>query len=195
MNDQKIDRDFEGIKNLISIEEEEALHIFRKSDFQSRLAEQIKADRRKKSSVFFLLKKPVPAALVSLFFLSLGVLAVLNLFFLSPHKRNAKNIAKFLQQTPAFQSTMREKVTVFLLDDRYVKLEWSIERVLFSLFHEGLSKKDLSSVLNQVLSKLQAGKQKKATGLLDINKEIEMQKRDKDFFQFFSQILKKIKEV
>jgi hypothetical protein len=195
MNDKKIDRNFEGIKNLISIEEEEALHIFRKNDFQSRLAERIKADRRKESSVFFWLKKPVPAAIVSLFFLSLGVLAVLNLFFLSPHKRNAKNIAKFLQQTPAFQSTMREKVTVFLPDDRYVKLEWSIERVLFSLFHEGLSKKDLSSVLNQVLSKLQAGKQKKATGLLDINKEIEMQKKDKDFIQFFSQILKKIKEV
>ena len=195
MGDKKIDRNFEGIKNLISIEEEEALHIFRKSDFQSRLAERIKVDRRKKSSVFFWLKKPVPAAIVSLLFLSLGVLVVLNLFFLSPHKRNAKNIAKFLQQTPAFQSTMKERVTVFLPDDKYVKLEWSIERVLFSLFHEGLSKKDLSGVFNKVLSQLQAEKQKKTTGLLDINKEIEMQKRDKDFFQFFSQILKKIKEV
>ncbi len=195
MNDKKINRNFGGIKNLISIEEEEALHIFRKSDFQSRLAERIKADRRKKPSVFFWLKKPVPAAIVSLFFLSLGVLAVLNFFFLSPHKRNAKNIAKFLRQTPAFQSTMKEKVTVFLQDDKYAKLEWSIERVLFSLFHEGLSKKDLSGVLNQVLSNIQAEKQKKATDLLDINKEIEMQKRDKDIFQFFSQILKKIKEV
>ncbi len=195
MSDKKWERNFEGIKNLISIEEEEALHIFQKSDFQSRLAERIKVDRRKKSSVFFWLKKPVPAAIVSLFFLSLGVLVVLNLFFLSPHKRNAKNIAKFLQQTPAFQSTMKERVTVFLPDDKYVKLEWSIERVLFSLFHEGLSKKDLSGVFNKVLSQLQAEKQKKTTDLLDINKEIEMQKRDKDFFQFFSQILKKIKEV
>jgi hypothetical protein len=195
MNDKNVDRNFEGIKKLISIEEEEALHIFRKSDFQSRLDERIKADRRKKSSLFFWLKKPVPAAIVSLFFLSLGVLAVLNLFFLSPHKRNANNIAKFLQQTPAFQETKKDRVLVFLPDDKYIKLEWSIERVLFSLFHEGLSKKDLSGVLNQVLSKLQAEKQRKATGLLDINKEIEMQKRDKDFFQFFSQILKKIKEV
>ncbi len=123
MSDKKWERNFEGIKNLISIEEEEALHIFQKSDFQSRLAERIKVDRRKKSSVFFWLKKPVPAAIVSLFFLSLGVLVVLNLFFLSPHKRNAKNIAKFLQQTPAFQSTMKERVTVFLPDDKYVKLE------------------------------------------------------------------------
>ena len=195
MNDQKIERNFEGIKNLISIEEEEALHIFRKSDFQSRLAERIKADRRKKSSVFFRLKKPAPAAIVSLFFFSLGVLAVLNIFFLSPQKRNVKNIAKFLQLTPAFQSAMKDRVTVFPPDDRYVILEWSLERVLFSLFHEGLSKKDLSGVLSQVLSKLQAEKQRKATDSLDINKEIKMQKRDKDFHQFFSQILKKIKEV
>jgi len=195
MNDKKIDRNFEGIKNLISTEEEEALHIFRKSDFQSRLAERIKADRRKKSSVFFWLKKPVPAAIAGLLFLSLGVLAVLNIFFLSPHKRNAKNIANFLQMTPVFQSATKDKATVFPPDDKYIKLEWSIERVLFSLFHEELSKKDLSGVLNQVLSKLQDEKQRKATDLLDINKEIEMQKRDKDFFQFFSQILKKIKEV
>jgi hypothetical protein len=195
MNDKNVDRNFEGIKKLISIEEEEALHIFRKSDFQSRLDERIKADRRKKSSVFFWLKKPVPAAIVGLLFLSLGILAIINIFFLSSHKRNTKNIAKFLQQTPAFQETKKDRVLVFLPDDKYIKLEWSIERVLFSLFHEGLSKKDLSCVLNQVLSKLQAEKQKKTTGLLDINKEIEMQKRDKDFFQFFSQILKKIKEV
>ena len=195
MNNKNVDRNFEGIKKLISIEEEEALHIFRKSDFQSRLDERIKADRRKKSSVFFWLKKPVPTAIVCFLFLSLGILAVLNIFFLSSHKRNTKNIAKFLQQTPAFQEIKKDSVFVFPRDDRYIKLEWSIERVLFSLFHEGLSKKDLSGVLNQVFSKLQAEKQRKATGLLDINKDIEKQKRDKDFIQFFSQILKKIKEV
>ena len=200
--DKDNEKNFNEIKKLILSEEEEALHVFRKSDFQSRLTERIKDGQRKQLSIFLWLKKPVPAAMAVLLLLCLGILAVINVFPPSPHKRNARNIAKFLGQTPAFQSTKKDGVTVSLPGDEHSGLEWSIKQVLFSLIQEEFTEKDLSGVLSRVLWNVQAEEEgnvfpldKKSTDLFGLDKEIEMLKREKSFYRFFSQILKKLEEV
>lgn len=192
MKDKNREKNFNEIKNLISSEEEEALGIFRESDFQTRLAKRIEAEQKKEASLFVKLKKPVPVAALGFLLLSLAVLAVFNIFSLSPHRRNIKNISKFLQQSLGYQNIMKDSMAVFPQEEKYSELKWSIERVLFSLFHEGLSKEDLSNALSKVLTSSQAEKEEK--GIPVERKAIDSEK-GKNLNQFFLRVLKKLKEV
>jgi len=203
MENNKNQEDFSEIKDIILQEKEEAMPIFRLHDFRSRLKARVESESRKKFHFPLWLRKPLPSLVILLLLLSVGTVTILTIFSPSAYERSLRIIEKSLQQTPGLQKLMEadKLAKTTQMNNKFSELEWEIRYILFSLSPGSFSSEGLSSAFNKVLLRLQTEKQeivilpkKENTEMTDLKKEIEMIMKNKNFNQFFSQILKKLEE-
>ncbi|MFQ6081998.1 MAG: hypothetical protein ACE5WD_01405 [Candidatus Aminicenantia bacterium] len=198
MKNKESQEDFREIKSLILKEEEEALRIFRESDFKSRLAARIKSESWKEFSFPLLLKKHIPVLRICLLLIFVGALIIISILLHSHNKGNFKFVEKFLQQTPGLQRIVKSKVdegiTLATVNNEYSELEWAIKRVLFSVYKEELPRKNLSALIAQIFFDFPKEKEIAfpMTGedptRLNLNKKIEGLKKGNKVYRFLLKI-------
>jgi hypothetical protein len=190
-----------SIKTLINQEEEEAFRIFHKFDFKSRLESRLHAETHKETFFLHSLKKFSPVLGICFLLIILGIVFFINVLHYSPYKRNLNSIQKLLQQTPSWQrfvKNKREDRIVSTKNSEYVEFEWSIKRVLFSVYRDSLSEKNLRALITQFFSYSPAEKIEKQSPefrerlkSINLDKKIEMLKKRKVVYHFLSKFLNK----
>lgn len=190
-----------SIKTLINQEEEEAFRIFHKFDFKSRLESRLRAEIYKETSFLRSLKKFSPVLRICFLLIILGIVFFINVLHYSPYKRNLNSIQKLLQQTPSWQRFVKnegEDRIVSTKNSEYVEFEWSIKRILFSVYRDSLSEKNLRALITQFFSYSPTEKVEKQSPefrerlkSINLDKKIEMLKKRKVVYHFLSKFLNK----
>jgi hypothetical protein len=204
MKNNKNKVDFNEIEEIILREKEEALPIFQKHDFRSRLNKRIKSESRKELRFPSLLKKPFPALLFFLILFSAIAFGLIAIFSPSPYKQNVRIINRFLKQTPAFQRQRNPEKTSRTskqMNEKLPEFERETDQGLLTLSRGMLSSKELAVLFSNVLSRYCQEKQKfeglpknKDQERSVIKRDSESLRKENDFYQIFYQILKKLEE-
>ena len=199
MENNKKQEDFQRIKDHIQREKKAAQRFFQQRDFLSKLETRLSGEHQKKRRVYPLFKAPMPAFLLFLF-ISLIFAVVLVRIFVSPPTKHGNFIEKFLSQSTNLHKIMLPTQIFSETSSEYARFEWEIKWVLFSPHRKSLYERNLSEIFNQVLfgpfdSGKEIIKKKKDVRSMDMYQELEMLRKDKKYYEFFSRILDKLKEV
>ena len=189
------------IKTLIQQEEKEAFCVFHEFDFKSRLELRLQAETHKKTTILPLLRKFSPVLGICLFLIIIGIVVFVNFLHYSPYKNNLKSIQKFLQQTTSWQRFEKNKAEERIIstkNNKYVEFEWTIKRVLFSIYKDSLSEKNLHALINQFFSNLATEKVEKLSPefreklhSFNLDKKIAALKERKAIYHFLLKFLNK----
>jgi hypothetical protein len=177
---------FDEIKSLISKEKEEALRVFRKTDFTSCLKARIEKESKSEPFSPFLFKIPVPALPILAFLLFLGVVALLNRSLPPPSLNEIKANESFLREAPGFQSFTKEEGLTLAKPMKPSAFELSIQNALALAQKESVQEtqqKEVNSIPQKDFS------------LQDFYKNLEILIKEKKLELFLSQFLKKSEEV
>ena len=203
--DQKSNESSIEIKDLIEKERQEGLKVFRKTDFPAKLDARIKSGARPNQLLPHWMKSPVMISGILLIIILIGVI-IKNLFIpAAPYLEGISIIERFLLQAPNFQRTLQaqdgEKVTITSGTEEFYRLEWSIQRIILSVKREEINDGDIPYFIYEVVDRIgESGKKKlviypEEESLKNLLNEIRNIRKKKNTQEFFSQILKKLKEV
>lgn len=194
--------DYARVKKLIDKEKKHSLELFRRSNFHSRLQKKISPESQKKRFFPFRRDNPVPALVIVLLVICVGVIALVRVFSPSPNEKSVKIFEEVLSQAAAHQRIFNEEEVVSELDSEFFNFEWALKRVLFSLHRRNIPDEDVPFLVYEVLCGVDPARedtwifhQKKDPGSFHLEKELECL-RDQDCrHQFYSQIIERLKEV
>lgn len=179
---------FNEIKILIAQEEEEAIRIFRKSNFDSGLRKRMQIEEKKAASSLIWLKKPVVILGMVLLAVCAGVIALIVIFSSSPQSGGLYSIEQFFQDAPGIQRLVKNQRSrdIGLKDKSSTShiLEKEIKNVFSSIDRAKYSGKDEITFLWM----------KKKPPRLDLNKKIEILIKEKKLHLFLSKYLIKSEE-
>jgi len=137
---------FEAIKTLIHQEEEEALRIFRESDFHSRLETRIQAQAKKITLSPLWFKKPVATLGMVLLVVCAGVIALIIIFSSSSQKSDLNALEQFFQNAPGIHTIVQNQVRGEMRSTErsreFYFFEREIKSVLFSILSAKNSRKE-----------------------------------------------------
>jgi hypothetical protein len=179
---------FDDIEKLILKEKEEALHVFRKTDFSARLKAYIESESKKNLSPPFLSRIPVPTLAILAFFLFLGLVALLNRFLPPPSLNEIKAIESFLSEAPGLQSLTKKEGLTPAQPMKPSAFELSIQNAL------ALAQKKSVREIQQKEEKVIPSNPKNFSPQ-DFYKSLEILIKEKKLELFLSQFLKKSEEV
>ena len=148
MKNNNIEEKFNTIKKLIEEEKNEALRIFRMSNFNSRLHNLITREFENKSFSIFKLMKSFSSAVLLLFLFTAIILAVFIIPSFFKPKSEGNQMEKFFEQALFFQESRSEKPSILKNDVLEIKSEENIKENMSD------SHKDLYISLIELFSNL-----------------------------------------
>ena len=107
MKNKATDEDYKVIDKLIQQEDEEAIRIFQKSCFESRIIQRIEAAKEKPYPSVFQLRKSFVVAVAALIII-VGGWIFIRIFNPSPYEGDSGAIEKVLNQIPSLQRIVDE---------------------------------------------------------------------------------------
>ncbi len=198
-------KDFRDIKNLIKKEKQKALVFFKRTDFATRLEKRSQLDKKSKTSSRGFFLRPLPAA-AFLVVIILSALIYKQLTSTSTYEKGIESLAQIMIQTTNMESLLlpRNPQAPKLSDGEkgIAQLEWSIQRVFYSLHRESITDEQIPIIIFKVLQKREKKDLDKMNfygleepAFLNYEKEIQKLRNNNNYNLLFSKIIKKLQEV